>query len=109
VEASFLPLAQAIIQTKGVPLARPINADESRQAAFDRCCRVRCVHLGLIHFTVEFAVAGRFEHAGFHSAKALLSKTSNGFFIWGFVTNESTPGSTRKYGYNRRAIGDAYS
>jgi hypothetical protein len=36
---------------------------------------------GLIHFTVEFAVAGRFEHAGFHSAKALLSKTSNGFFI----------------------------
>ena len=39
------------------------------------------VHLGLIHFTVEFAVAGRFEHAGFHSAKALLSKTSNGFFI----------------------------
>lgn len=81
VEASFLQLAQAIIQTKGVPLARPINADESRQAAFDRCCRVRCVHLGLIHFTVEFAVAGRFEHAGFHSAKALLSKTSNGFFI----------------------------
>ena len=54
VEASFLPLAQAIIQTKGVPLARPTNADESRQAAFDRCCRVRCVHLGLIHFTVEF-------------------------------------------------------
>src|SRR5213079_2052325 len=34
-------------------------------------------------FLVEFAfsLGVKCEHAGFHSAKALLSKTSNGFFI----------------------------
>jgi hypothetical protein len=69
----------AIIQTKGVPLARPINANESGQ--FRRSARP--VHKNLLLLWLNFVFFSQVdrEHAGFHSAKALLSKTSNGFFI----------------------------
>jgi hypothetical protein len=67
----------AIIQAEGVPLARPINANESGK--FRRFARP--VHKNLfllwLNFVFFLCFAGS-EHAGFHSAKALLSKTSNG-------------------------------
>jgi len=70
----------AIIETKGVLLARPIQTDEGGKVALARCYPIQ---LGLIHFKcwVVFCFSGGANTAGFHSAKALLFETSNGFFI----------------------------
>ena len=61
----------AIIETKGVLLARPIQTDEGGKVALARCYPIQ---LGLIHFKcwVVFCFSGGANTAGFHSAKALL-------------------------------------
>src|SRR5438132_3791758 len=61
----------AIIQTEGVPLARPINANESGQ--FRRFGRPVHKNLFLLWLNFVFFSQAVREHAGFPSATPLLS------------------------------------